>query len=102
MVPNTNEIAKQTLITLKERKLKPTPENYTEIFEELSLKYGITSSNKAKLDKYKTLLLPIYQQELNSKTIRSLEELISFLISALNRQSGKQFSEFFDFLSTIS
>ncbi|EAJ4020525.1 hypothetical protein DA499_04170, partial [Campylobacter jejuni] len=92
MVPNTNEIAKQTLITLKERKLKPTPENYTEIFEELSLKYGITSSNKAKLDKYKTLLLPIYQQELNSKTIRSLEELISFLISALNRQSGKQFS----------
>ncbi|MGZ8094463.1 hypothetical protein ACXVSI_10630, partial [Campylobacter jejuni] len=102
MVPNTNEIAKQTLITLKERKLKPTPENYTEIFEELSLKYGITSSNKAKLDKYKTLLLPIYQQELNSKTIRSLEELISFLISVLNRQSGKQFSEFFDFLSTIS
>lgn len=78
MIPNTNEIAKQTLIALKERKLKPTPENYTEIFEELSLKYGITSSNKAKLDKYKTLLLPIYQQELNSKTIRSLEELISF------------------------
>ncbi|EHP1588270.1 hypothetical protein KOG87_000117 [Campylobacter jejuni] len=102
MIPNTNEIAKQTLIALKERKLKPTPENYTEIFEELSLKYGITSSNKAKLDKYKTLLLPIYQQELNSKTIRSLEELISFLISALNRQSGKQFSEFFDFLYTIS
>lgn len=97
MIPNTNEIAKQTLIALKERKLKPTPENYTEIFEELSLKYGITSSNKAKLDKYKTLLLPIYQQELNSKTIRSLEELISFLISVLNRQSGKQFSEFFDF-----
>ncbi|EAJ4835826.1 hypothetical protein DLK81_04300, partial [Campylobacter jejuni] len=102
MIPNTNEIAKQTLIALKERKLKPTPENYTEIFEELSLKYGITSSNKAKLDKYKTLLLPIYQQELNSKTIRSLEELISFLISVLNRQSGKQFSEFFDFLYTIS
>ncbi|HEF3808470.1 TPA: hypothetical protein R8J12_000161 [Campylobacter jejuni] len=102
MIPNTNEIARQTLIALKERKLKPTPENYTEIFEELSLKYGITSSNKAKLDKYKTLLLPIYQQELNSKTIRSLEELISFLISVLNRQSGKQFSEFFDFLYTIS
>ncbi|WP_038814686.1 hypothetical protein [Campylobacter jejuni] len=102
MIPNTNEIAKQTLIALKERKLKPTPENYTEIFEELSLKYGITSSNKVKLDKYKTLLLPIYQQELKSKTIRSLEELISFLISVLNRQSGKQFSEFFDFLCIIS
>lgn len=48
------------------------------------------------------MLLPNYQQELNSKSIRTLEELISFLISALNRQNGKQFSEFFDFLATLS
>ncbi|MFQ6341470.1 hypothetical protein [Campylobacter sp. VTCC 70190] len=99
---NINEIAKQTLIALGERKLKPTPENYAELFEELSIKHGFTSANKAKLDKYQALLLPIYQQELHSKNIRSLEELISFLISILNRQSGKQFSEFFEFLSTIS
>ncbi|EPP0011887.1 hypothetical protein ACUJDL_000155 [Campylobacter coli] len=102
MLPNINEIAKETLITLKDRKLRPTPENYTEIFEELSKKYGLISSNKAKLEKYKALLLPNYQQELNSKSIRTLEELISFLISALNRQNGKQFSEFFDFLATLS
>ncbi|AXP08426.1 hypothetical protein N4T57_03690 [Campylobacter hepaticus] len=102
MIPNINEIAKQTLIVLKERKLKPTPENYTEIFEEISSKYGITSSNKIKLDKYKALLLPIYQQELDLKTVRNLEELVSFLISILNRQSGKQFSEFFELLTLIS
>ncbi|MBM0637168.1 hypothetical protein LNU06_03830 [Campylobacter sp. VicNov18] len=98
---NTNEIAKQTLIVLKERKLKPTPENYAEIFEEISLKHGITSSNKIKLDKYKALLLPIYQKQLESKTIHTLEELLSFLISIVNRQSGKQFSEFFEFLSIV-
>lgn len=102
MPPNISEIAKETLITLKDRKLRPTPENYTEIFEELSSKYGIISSNKAKLEKYKALLLPNYQQESNSKPIRTLEEFISFLISILNRQNGKQFSDFFELLTTLS
>ncbi|HEB9332395.1 TPA: hypothetical protein RZK42_000186 [Campylobacter coli] len=102
MPPNINEIAKETLITLKDRKLRPTPENYTEIFEELSSKYGLISSNKAKLEKYKALLLPSYQQESNSKPIRTLEEFISFLISVLNRQNGKQFSDFFELLTTLS
>lgn len=102
MPPNINEIAKETLITLKDRKLRPTPENYTEIFEELSGKYGLISSNKAKLEKYKALLLPNYQQESNSKPIRTLEEFISFLISVLNRQNGKQFSDFFELLTTLS
>ncbi|EGK8211086.1 hypothetical protein IO479_000277 [Campylobacter coli] len=102
MPPNINEIAKETLITLKDRKLRPTPENYTEIFEELSSKYGLISSNKAKLEKYKALLLPNYQQESNSKPIRTLEEFISFLISVLNRQNGKQFSDFFELLATLS
>lgn len=102
MPPNINAIAKETLITLKDRKLRPTPENYTEIFEELSSKYGLISSNKAKLEKYKALLLPNYQQESNSKPIRTLEEFISFLISVLNRQNGKQFSDFFELLTTLS
>lgn len=102
MPPNINEIAKETLITLKDRKLRPTPENYTEIFEELSSKYGLISSNKAKLEKYKALLLPNYQQESNSKPIRTLEEFVSFLISVLNRQNGKQFSDFFELLTTLS
>lgn len=101
MLPNINEIAKETLITLKERKLRPTPENYTEIFEELSQKYGLVSSNKIKLDKYKSLLIPSFQQELAAKNVKTIDELISFLVSLANRQSGKQFSEFFDLLSMI-
>ncbi|MBS4281529.1 hypothetical protein CVU4313_03095 [Campylobacter vulpis] len=99
---NINELAKETLIALKERGLKPTPENYSEIFEELSQKKGFKSSNKAKIEKYQALLLPHFQSELMKKPVRTLEELISFLISTLNRQSGKQFSEFFELLSTIS
>ena len=62
-MPNTNEIAKQTLITINQRKLKPTPENYSEIFEELSQKYKIGTTNKEKIEKYKSLLIPNYQQK---------------------------------------
>ena len=101
MIPSVNELAKQTLLTINERKLKPTPENYSEIFEELSLKYGFASAKKEKLEKLKALILPIYQQELMLKNVKTIDELISFLISTLNRQSGKQFSEFFDFLALI-
>ncbi|ARJ57322.1 hypothetical protein CCUN_1750 [Campylobacter cuniculorum DSM 23162 = LMG 24588] len=99
---NINEIARETLITLKERKLKPTPENYSEIFEELSQKHGFVTNSKIRLDKYRSLLLPIYQQELRDKPLRSLEQFISFLISALNRKNTKQGDEFFELLSTIS
>ncbi|EOD4835461.1 hypothetical protein ACJU1Q_001032 [Campylobacter upsaliensis] len=102
MMININELAKETLIALKERGLKPTPENYSEIFEELSQKRGFKSASKAKIEKYQALLLPHFQSELMRKPVRTLEEFISFLISVLNRQSGKQFSEFFELLSTIS
>lgn len=100
-MPNTNEIAKQTLITINQRKLKPTPENYSEIFEELSQKYKIGTTNKEKIEKYKSLLIPNYQQEIKQKHIKTLEELISFLISRLNMQNKNQNNEFFELLKII-
>lgn len=100
---NINEIAKQTLVALKERKLKPTPENYSEIFEELSEKYGFVTNSKVQLEKYRSLLLPIYQQELKNKPLRSLEQFITFLISSLNRKNVNQGNnDFFELLFTIS
>lgn len=99
-MPNTNELAKETLITLKKKGLKPTPENYAEIFEELSQKYGILTNNKMKIEKYQSLLLSNYQKELKNKRIKTLEELISFLIARLNAQSGKQFMEFYKLFKT--
>ncbi|MCX2682405.1 hypothetical protein OQH60_00140 [Campylobacter sp. MIT 21-1685] len=98
---NINEIAKKTLLTLKERKLKPTPENYSEVFEELSQKYGFSSTIALKLEKYKNLLLPNFQKECNSKNIHNIEQFISFIISTLNRQNGRQLNEFFELIMTI-
>jgi len=101
MAPTINELAKETLLALKERKLRPTPENYTEIFEELSVKYDLSTTNKIKLEKYGSLLLPHYQQEFKTKRIRTLEEFITFLISILNRQNRSHFSDFYELLNSI-
>lgn len=83
---NINELAKQTLITLKERHLKPTPQNYSDVFEELSQKFGLSSHIKAKIDKYKDLLLPVFQEEFKTRKINTLDEFLSFLVSMLNRR----------------
>lgn len=98
---NINEIAKQTLIALKERGLKPTPENYAEIFEEFAQKGGFSSGSKEKIQKYQALLLPHFQREMQDKSVRTLEQFLTFVIALLNRQSGKQFGEFFELLSTV-
>lgn len=101
MALNINEVAKQTLLALKERGLKPTPENYAEIFEEFAYKSGFSSGSREKIQKYQALLLPHFQKEMQNKSIKTLEEFVSFVISLLNRQSGKQFGDFFELLSTV-
>ena len=96
-----NDIAKETLLLLKERGLKATPENYSEVFEELSLKAGLSTGLKEKIQKYQNLLIPYYQDKLKSRSIRNIEEFISFLISNLNQKNSTKADEFFELLHNI-
>ena len=96
-----NEIAKQTLVLLSQRGLKPTPQNYSDIFEELAQKSGLSSGSKEKIDRYKTLLIPSYQDELNKRGVKNLDEFISFLISSLNRKNIDKSKEFLDLLEAV-
>ncbi len=98
---NISDLAKQTLILLNQRGLKPTPENYTEVFEELALKKGMSGGTKQKIDKFKALLLPDLKEELNSRKISNIDEFLSFLISKINRQSTQNEPQFFDLLKQI-
>lgn len=98
---NINELAKETLLLLKERGLKATPENYTEVFEELSLKKGMSGGTKEKLAKFKALLIPSYQEETQLQSIKNVDEFLSYLISRLNRQNKDKSFEFFKLLSSI-
>lgn len=98
---NINEIAKETLLILKERGLKPTPENYTEIFEELALKNGMSAGTKEKIAKFKALLIPNSQDEIQFQKMKNIDEFLSFLISKLNRQGREKGVEFFGLLTHI-
>lgn len=99
---NINELAKQTLLLLKERGLKATPENYTEIFEELSLKRGMSGGTKEKINKFKALLIPSYQEDKQLQNVKNVDEFLSYLISKLNRQSKDRGLEFLKLLISIS
>lgn len=96
-----NEIAKETLLLLKGRGLKPTPENYAEVFEELALKNGMSAGTKEKIAKFKALLIPNYQEEAKLQHMKNIDEFLSFLISKLNRQGIEKSPEFFRLLSHI-
>lgn len=98
---NINEIAKETLLILKERGLKPTPENYAEIFEELALKNGMSAGTKEKIAKFKALLIPNSQDEIQLQKMKNIDEFLSFLISKLNRQGREKGVEFFGLLTHI-
>lgn len=98
---NINEIAKETLILLRQRGLKPTPENYTEIFEELARKYKFSGGTKEKIDKFKSLLIPAFQAEVKDRNFKNLDEFLSFAISKINRLGTTKDDKFFNLLKTI-
>lgn len=100
-MPNVNDLAKETLILLKQRGLKPTPENYTEVFEELSDKYGMSGGLREKLAKFKALLLPTYQDEPQLQKAANMDELLSYLISRLNRLSKQNAPDFYTLLQSV-
>ncbi|RKO64529.1 hypothetical protein CKA54_04885 [Campylobacter sp. P255] len=101
MPSHINEIAKETLIKLKERKLHPTPENYSEVFEECARKAGVISFNKARIEKYTNLLDDTYKQELKRKSIRTIDEFLMFLVSRLNRQVSRKYEDVYALLDLI-
>ncbi|KGI56366.1 hypothetical protein [Campylobacter sp. MIT 97-5078] len=98
---NINELAKQTLFLLGQRGLKPTPENYTEVFEELSSKRGVSGGTKEKVEKFKALLIPAHQNDIQLKNIKNIDELLFFLISKINRQNKEKSPQLFELLNII-
>ena len=98
---NINELAKETLLKLKERGLKATPENYSEIFEELADKNGMSGGTKEKIAKFKALLIPNLQEEMQLNKIKNIDEFLSYLISKLNRQGKEKGLEFYQLLNAV-
>jgi diguanylate cyclase len=69
---NPSDIARETLTTLATRKLAPTPENYAQVYREISGEQGKLASAEAGATTSKDQLIPVWS-ELIRDLLRQLE-----------------------------
>lgn len=90
MSTKLNEIIKETLIEIKNKHLALTPDNYTEVFCEVSSRYGVSTRDCQKLKKYIEKIGDQYASEVKKLNIKTIDELFAFIISRLNMAKPTQ------------
>lgn len=84
-----SQIVKEALSEIKERHLMLTPENYTEVYNEISKKYGFTTEESKKIEKYISRLGEEYKSQALSLHIKTVDEFVAFVTARLSR-GGQQ------------
>ncbi len=89
-----NDIVKETIQTLNRQKTPLTPQNYQTAFCKIANKYGFSIQECHKKDKFIKKLNQPLQNDISKYSVNSLDELLTYLVSSLNRlsigSSGKQ------------
>lgn len=84
-----SQIVKEALSEIKDRHLMLTPENYTEVYNEISKKYGFTTEESKKIEKYISRLGDDYKAQAISLHIKTVDEFVAFMTARLSR-GGQQ------------
>ena len=84
-----SQIVKEALSEIKERHLMLTPENYTEVYNEISKKYGFTTEESKKIEKYISRLGDEYKNQAKTLHIKTVDEFVAFMTARLSR-GGQQ------------
>lgn len=90
MSTKLSEIIKESLYEIKNRHLLLTPDNYTQIFCEVSSRYGVSTKDCQKIKNYVEKIGDQYSSELKKLNIKTIDELFAFLISRLNMAKPTQ------------
>lgn len=89
-----NDIVKETIQTLNAQKTPLTPHNYQTTFCKIANKYGFSIEECHVKEKFIKRLNDTMQQDISKYNVNSLDELLIYLVSSLNRltlgNSGKQ------------
>lgn len=80
-----SQIVKEALNEIKDRHLMLTPENYTEVYNEISKKYGFTTEESKKIEKYISRLGDEYKNQALSLHIKTVDEFVAFMTARLSR-----------------
>ena len=94
-------IVKNTIKRLELENKLLTPEFYAEAFCKEAQKAGVSFDDCSQVDKYKKTLNAQFQKELEQYRIRTLGELIRYLISKLNRTQNSVATELLDAQGTF-
>ena len=84
---NIKDIAKQALLHFKNNGYVFTPKEYEEVFCKIAKKHKVIIEDCNKIAKFLSKLDAKYQAIAKNYNIKNLDELITFLINYLNRQS---------------
>lgn len=83
-----SEVIKDTIREGTLRGITLTPQNYQQLFCEMSKKRGLSSNECNKINEYISRLDPSYQNELKRMPVRNERELFVYLVSRLNRSKN--------------
>ncbi|MFC2587721.1 MAG: GGDEF domain-containing protein [Campylobacter sp.] len=78
-----SQIIKEALGEIKERHLMLTPENYTEAFNQISKKYGFSTEESRKIEKYISRLGGEYKSQALGLNIKTIDEFVAFVTARL-------------------
>ncbi len=89
-----NEIIKETITTLNKQRIAITPENYYETFCAIAKEKGVVIGDCQRIQKFIGKLNTTVQNDIAKYNIETVDQLLTYLVSALNRatmgESGKK------------
>ena len=89
-----NDIVKETIQTLNSKKIPLTPHHYQQTFCQIAARYGFSIEECRAKEKFIGKLNETMQEDIGKYNVNTLDELLTYLVSSLNRltlgNSGKQ------------
>ncbi len=84
-----NEIVKATITQLTKNRVSMTPENYAEVFCRIAKEKGVAVGDCQSIKRFIDKLNPTLQSDLSKYKVKTQEELLTYLVSSLNRIMGQ-------------
>ncbi len=102
MASTVNEIIKDTIETLREKNLNLTPDNYSKYFCIVAKKRGVLVEDCRKIEKFTKKLDMKIQQDLEKFKVSTIDELLTFLITKINKANESDSTKIINSLVLLS
>jgi len=102
MASTINEIIKESFETLRAEHLTFTPDNYNKIFCQVAKKKGVVVEDCQKVTKYIKKLDSNLATEAKRIKVSTLDQLLAFFVSRLNRSNSEQSEQLITSLVLLS